>query len=307
MTMSMFSWVYPSRYLSWEATDNCKSSDYPLKIYRYVPSEVVKIEQAILQFSIEKYRAFTYEKHIVLDDMEDNWSNWVGYWDGVDGQRGGGHVGDSSLKLEVDYDRDTYDWAKWENTSETFDLSKITGTSSGTPTKGFISYWIYHTDLTRFTSPPTDQWEFVIGNQSGGGTAEYDLKKGNIISEDSWQLVTFPLSNPQTADANIDWTNIDYMCFQQEHTNNADFTVYIDQLEAYSTILDIKELDYSNPSVSIKINGTDRTSALGGPWTSNQNNIDIAQYLSIGQWNTVELIPNQLMRLSASVIVTAIV
>jgi len=287
MTMSMFSWVYPSRYLSWEATDNCKSSTYPLKMYRYIPSEAIKIEQAILRFSIEKYRAFTYEKHIVLDDMEDNWSNWV--------------------KLEVDYDLDTYDWAKWENTSETFNLSKITGTDSGMPIQGFISYWIYHNDLTRFPGPPNDQWEFIIGNQSGGGTAQYSLKKGNIVSEDSWQLVTFPLSNPQVGGTNVDWTNIDYMCFRQNHTNDANFIVYIDQLTAYSTILDIKELDYSNPSVSIKINGTDRTSALGGPWTSNQNNIDIAQYLNTGAWNTIELIPNQLLRLNASVLVTVVV
>jgi len=86
------------------------------------------------------------------------------------------------------------------------------------------------------------------------------------------------------------------------HTHDVDLPDH-----THGMTYDMYEASYSNPSISIKINGTDRTTALGGPWTSDQDDIDIAAYLNIGDWNKIELVPNQLLRLNASVIATAVV
>jgi hypothetical protein len=41
--------------------------------------------------------------------------------------------------------------------------------------------------------------------------------------------------------------------------------------------------------VTVEINGTNRTAALGGPFNTNQNSLDIRQYLTPTGWNTIEL------------------
>ncbi len=64
----------------------------------------------------------------------------------------------------------------------------------------------------------------------------------------------------------------------------------------------------SPTNITIKINGTDRTSILGGGtgFNSDQSNLNITSYLSIGQWNTIELGSSQLGRLDATVFIQAL-
>lgn len=57
--------------------------------------------------------------------------------------------------------------------------------------------------------------------------------------------------------------------------------------------------------ITIKINGTDRTAALGGPFNSDQNALDISPYLTAGQWNTIEIGGSGLGRIDASVFIQA--
>jgi len=58
--------------------------------------------------------------------------------------------------------------------------------------------------------------------------------------------------------------------------------------------------------VTVKINGTDRTVALGGGtgFTTDQTELEVSQWLNIGQWNTIDLTPTGLGRISAEVRVT---
>ena len=59
-------------------------------------------------------------------------------------------------------------------------------------------------------------------------------------------------------------------------------------------------------NITIKINGVDRTAALGGPFNSDQSNINIAPYLSAGQWNTIELGSTRLGRINAVIFIQAL-
>lgn len=58
--------------------------------------------------------------------------------------------------------------------------------------------------------------------------------------------------------------------------------------------------------VTVKINGVDRTSELGGPFNSAQSNLSIAAYFTLGQWNTIELGSSQLGRIDATVFIQAL-
>jgi len=59
-------------------------------------------------------------------------------------------------------------------------------------------------------------------------------------------------------------------------------------------------------NITVKINGTDRTSELGGPFNSDQSNLDISLYLNIGQWNVIELNSSQLGRIDATIFIQAL-
>jgi len=63
--------------------------------------------------------------------------------------------------------------------------------------------------------------------------------------------------------------------------------------------------DTSATGATVIINGVDRTSVLGGPFSSDQANLSIAAYLSAGQWNTIQLGSSQLGRIDATVFLQA--
>lgn len=69
----------------------------------------------------------------------------------------------------------------------------------------------------------------------------------------------------------------------------------------------IYESVLSATGVTVTINGTDRTAALGGSFTTDQSGLEIKDYLVAGQWNTIVLGSTQLGRIDASVFVQALI
>jgi len=61
--------------------------------------------------------------------------------------------------------------------------------------------------------------------------------------------------------------------------------------------------------VTVKVNGVDRTVALGGGtgFTTNQTELEISQWLTVGVWNTVDLTPTGLGRISADLRITGFI
>jgi hypothetical protein len=59
----------------------------------------------------------------------------------------------------------------------------------------------------------------------------------------------------------------------------------------------------SASDVTVTINGTDRTAALGGPFNANQSGLDITQYMTATGWNTISLGSGTLGRIHATVFV----
>jgi hypothetical protein len=74
------------------------------------------------------------------------------------------------------------------------------------------------------------------------------------------------------------------------HTHPLDFGIYEDTTAT---------------GVTVKINGTDRTSALGGPFSTDKDDLNIASYLVAGQLNTIVLGSTRLGRIDATVFLQA--
>ena len=58
--------------------------------------------------------------------------------------------------------------------------------------------------------------------------------------------------------------------------------------------------------VTVVINGVDRTAALGGPFTTDQSNLNIAAFLNVGQWNTIALGSTRLGRIDGTIFIQAL-
>lgn len=65
--------------------------------------------------------------------------------------------------------------------------------------------------------------------------------------------------------------------------------------------------DTTATDITVKINGTDRTTALGGSFTTDQSSLEIKDYLVAGQWNEIVLGSSRLGRIDASVFLQAII
>jgi len=74
------------------------------------------------------------------------------------------------------------------------------------------------------------------------------------------------------------------------HTHDLEFGIYEDTTAT---------------GVTVTINGTSRTVALGGPFSTDQNDLDISAYLVAGQWNTIVLGSTRLGRIDATVFLQA--
>jgi len=337
MTMSQFGWVYPSRYLTWEAIDNCESSTFPLTIYRFVPAEVVLIDSAILQFSIERLRSFpgiTKGGTTQLAEYASD-ENTLLLWHC--NEAAGATVNDASGNANSGTWAGT---AQWNTTTKKFGASSA-GSFSHTNyiafdkailsglTIGTFECWLYADNITADNSIIWVEGSNIRIRINANGNVNYQISSlvvdsAGTIPADTWThfAVTWNGTNvvsylngvldTSTASAQTPSTASIPRIGDDPFRNPWDG--YIDEVRIsniartnFGFQFTTCEQTYNSPSISIKINGTDRTTALGGPWTSNQNNIDIADYLEIGEWNTIELIPNQLLKLNVSVIATVVV
>jgi len=67
----------------------------------------------------------------------------------------------------------------------------------------------------------------------------------------------------------------------------------------------IYEESAKGTDLTVKINGVDYTSVLGGPFTTDQDSVDIKQYLTVGGWNRIELGTSNLGRIDATIFIQA--
>lgn len=107
----------------------------------------------------------------------------------------------------------------------------------------------------------------------GGGSVEWVPSGGHDHSID-WDGGHAHSMYSVNHDHTIDIPGHNHTVDIPGHTRSIDYGIYTDTTAA---------------GVTVAINGIDRTGALGGPFNSDQDSLNIAPYLSIGQWNMVQI------------------
>jgi hypothetical protein len=146
-------------------------------------------------------------------------------------------------------------------------------------------------------SSSTQDRLYVAADSSGIGTSVYmnTYGTGDLYTRDAAPNHTHTVGNHTHGMSHTHTTpnhshNIEHTHTIPNHTHNLTFGIY----EGTAAT-----------GVTVTINGVDRTAALGGPFNADQSGLDIAQYLVVGQWNTILLGSTQLGRIDATVFLQA--
>lgn len=254
-------------------TDNIASAK-PMTLYVYLPSETKAIKKALLRFRLLAFRAYE-----------------------TGAASGGGSTSGPS--------------------------SASSSNGGGSHRHRMLRYWGTNNSMyTDYTGLVGDHNHGLPSNArlllEGGGAATFVWSGGHDHNYSRAMLYDFhalidPNSNTYGyVGLAIDWAFQGYDVYTydaaSDHTHPIPHT-HSTPSHTHPITYDIYEGTIAT-GITVKINGTDRTAALGGGtgFTADQTSLNIAQYLTMGAWNTIEIGTNQvpgLGRIDASVFIQA--
>jgi phage minor structural protein len=247
--------------------DNLDSGN-PLVLNIYLPAETISIKRAILRFKLLPFRA--YSKSAASDGGSTITSATGGSASVTSG--GGGAA-----------------------------VSSTTDGGSSNPTSGSSGVWnLYAIYIVEAMSQASDHNHGIPDGtdlaRAGGGSVTFSASGSHthIWTADHRHSVSIPghahtVSIPSHTHG-VSIPSHYHSVNVPHHTHPITYGIYTSTLPS---------------GVTIKINGVDRTSTLGGPFNSDQTNINISQYLSVGQWNTIELGTARLGRIDTTIFIQA--
>lgn len=276
--------------------DNVDSTS-PLVMNIYLPPTTRSIRRALLRFRRQNFRAYSKgatsgggqttpstgsHRHRVFEWV--GGSIWEGVWNNDTGY-GGSHQHGSAGSH--DHDGDTgYTTAASHNHG----ISNYTALA--TAGGGSVTFVAYGGDNHRHSISSDGSHQ-----HGSAGSHQHSYEMAQLRTWDCqdvngrWQNIG--IGSPASNISDI-WTYESAGSHTHDissHTHNINYGIYTSTLPT---------------NIIVKINGVDRTSALGGPFNSDQSNLDIAQYLTVGQWNTIELGSGQLGRIDSTVFIQAL-
>lgn len=153
---------------------------------------------------------------------------------------------------------------------------------------------------------PTDAW---TGNANAAADSHnHGIANGTVLALVGGGSVTYSVFSGA---AHFHWlNNHTHQLWQQGHDHGMDHNHGMEhQHSVFNHTHGIVYGIFTSTNatgVTVSINGVDRTSALGGPFSADQSNLNIAPFLNIGQWNTIALGSSQLGRIDATVFIQAL-
>lgn len=248
--------------------DNVDASN-PLVLNIYLPPETKSIHKALLRFRLQAFRA--YETGAASGGGSTQTSSSGGNSSPTTSNGGGTTQTSATSALWNLYAINVIDAVSYAG-------QHAHGGATGT-------YGLHNHGITGGTSLAV----------SGGGSVTF------VESGDHWHAISteYNHSHNLTADHRHDVTIPDHTHAVAVPGHTHDVAI---PSHAHGIIYGIYTSTAAT-GVTVKINGTDRTAALGGPFNSDQVNINLASYLTIGQWNVIELGSSQLGRIDASVFI----
>lgn len=111
----------------------------------------------------------------------------------------------------------SFDWtnsggtARFSGTPASADLSEFTGTASGSPTKGNVTFWYKRKSATGLTT---------LGVRLGSDSSNYSLRSFTPETDTDWHFISLPL-NIATETGTPVWTAVDYLAFVIAETTSS--------------------------------------------------------------------------------------
>lgn len=273
--------------------DNVDST-HPLTLNLYLPSATLSIVNARLRLKLEKFRA--YEKSIA-SAPETTTPSGGGSTSGASSTSttasgGGATSGASSTSTTASGGGGTSGSSSTKTTfaggAHRHIMFDPTGYNAGTLTK------------REFYAKKYDQSNITVNIESASSATIYTygqdqdhthgMEHTHTISSHTHGMEHTHTVPAHTHGMQHTHTTPNHTHTIPSHTHNIDFGIYEDTTAT---------------GVRVTINGTDRTSALGGPFNSDRNDLNITPYLVAGQWNTIILSSTQLGRIDATVFLQA--
>lgn len=259
---------------SWQEgrTDNIDSGK-PLLLHLFIPANTRIINQAILRFRREKFRAYSTAAATNLQTY-----------------------GSTSSE-------DTY------NATSSSGGGAYTFTGSG----GDVRTWTETTDLTgRSTQSENDSYNYGQHNHGISSRDKLAIFNGaGNAPQYSTTLVASGAHNHGSHDHRITMPTHDHRIDIRDHSHSVRIYGHSHSTtipgHSHNITYGIYE-GLTASRVNITINGYNRTSALGGGsgFNSDQSNLNITSYLNTGTWNTISISGSGMGRIDASVFIQAL-
>lgn len=167
---------------------------------------------------------------IVLDDFEDNWSDWVainGDANTPDSNSGTVLSGTYSMELIIDADKAPGYSSGWRNTSIDFDLSPYVGVKRGAPTRGKLSFSLWFDDNNSLN---TSAISLEIASNDITNEITYKIDKAST-TQGSWKTYDFNMADYNAITGAPDWDNINFMLLTiNRDPNDNDMNVLMDDM-----------------------------------------------------------------------------
>ncbi|MDI6813426.1 MAG: phage tail protein [Desulfitobacteriaceae bacterium] len=244
--------------------DNVDST-HPLVLNIYIPPETRAIRRALLRFRLQAFRAY---ETGAASGGGSTVTSVSGGGISTSTQSGGGSYQSSEDDVWHLYGNEIPDIMTWEGSHDHGDTDSVGNHNHGIPDG---------TALMKADGGTV--WFAASGGHYHG--ISYDGGHAHNLDARHYHHVDIPShSHNFSVPSHVHDVNI------PNHSHGIVFGIYIG----------------SSPSaITVKINGVDRTPSLGGPFNTDQSNLNIKDYLVFGQWNTIELGSSSLGRIDASI------
>jgi len=299
-------------------TDNAKSADYPLRLIVHIPEETAVIERLELLYWLRNFRAYT-KATAAGSAHTHNLNIGVGgaHTHPVTGATSSGGGGG---------DVTHYTWFVKENIALTYGVWTDIDTENIVMDTSFVlvqisvaasqdnlpNNWMYLRvyDGTNYYPDEVGAFIDIMGSNTEwyGDNAATILVPGNMKGK----TLTLQVRTGTGTDLEYDFvgtyngmglhthTVTGQTAESATHSHPGEVTEE-ESAHTHDMTYDIYEQAYSNPSISIRIDGVDRTSDLGGPFTADAKVIDISDYVTTAGVHVVDIIPNQLIGITGHV------
>ena len=288
------------RVISIQEIDNCKNADYPLRLLFKIPDEAITIERAEVVWNLEKFRAYTATS--AAESAHTHGIPALTVSAATSSAGGSGIVASSGNTVIPAKTCDKNTWVDlWTPTLPAGDIAGglFYCAIQGADESAAYNFRIYDVTDDEYYPDPIGIY-FRCEATYAQGDALIHVPANMNGHQIKFQIYQTSVTDTVITIGVYYWTFGEHSHTVTGQTTSAD-TSEAGSSHTHGMTYDIYEQAFSNPSISIKIDGTDRTAALGGPWVSNGKILNVTPYITQPGWHHVDIIPNQLIRIIGGV------